>query len=184
MPFQPYGLVVDAVAATEGAARRQASGSTRQRSPTTRPSRKAGLPDNFISNTIHSEGLTRPTSGSRCLASIAICTLMISASPTHAQTPTGSRWWPSEWGPDDQRGAANRLTPDKVIEAVGLIKEGKIYQLGRVYEFGMPLFGNRHFSLTMPGLPTGGPLGTGQIVYNDEMVSGATGSPGSPIAIR
>lgn len=80
--------------------------------------------------------------------------------------------------------AANRLTPDKVIEAVGLIKEGKIYQLGRVYEFGMPLFGNRHFSLTMPGLPTGGPLGTGQIVYNDEMVSGATGSPGSPIAIQ
>lgn len=75
----------------------------------------------------------------------AICTLMISASPTHAQTPTGSRWWPSEWGPDDQRGAANHLTPDKVIEAVGLIKEGKIYPL---------------------------PL------------KGATGSPGSPIAIK
>ena len=30
----------------------------------------------------------RPTGSSRCLASIAICTLMISASPTHAQTPT------------------------------------------------------------------------------------------------
>ena len=69
----------------------------------------------------HSEGLMRPTSSSRCFASIAISTLMISASPTHAQTPTGSRWWPSEWGPDDQRGAANRLTPEKVIEAVGLI---------------------------------------------------------------
>ncbi len=121
----------------------------------------------------------RPTSSPRCLASIAICTLMISASPTHAQTPTGSRWWPSEWGPDDQRGAANRLTPDKVIEAVGLIKEGKIYQLGRVYEFGMPLFGNRHFSLTMPGLPTGGPMGTGHLVYNDEMVSGELGQVGT-----
>ncbi len=121
----------------------------------------------------------RPTRSSRCLASIAICTLMISASPAHAQTPTGSRWWPSEWGPDDQRGAANRLTPDKVIEAVGLIKEGKIYRLGRVYEFGMPLFGNRHFSLTIPGLPTGGPMGTGQIVYNDEMVSGELGQIGT-----
>ena len=63
----------------------------------------------------------RPTSSSPCLASIAICTLMISASPTHAQTPTGSRWWPSEWGPDDQRGAANRLTPAKVMAAAGLI---------------------------------------------------------------
>ena len=43
----------------------------------------------------------------------------------------------------------------------------------------MPLFGNRHFSLTMPGLPTGGPQGTGQIVYNDEMVSGELGQIGT-----
>jgi kynurenine formamidase len=62
---------------------------------------------------------------------------------------------------------------------VGLIKEGRIYQLGRTYELGMPLFGNRHYSLTIPGLPTGGPLGVGQVVYNDELISGELGQIGT-----
>jgi hypothetical protein len=29
-------------------------------------------------------------------------------------TPIGDKWWPSPWGADDQRGAANRITPTKV----------------------------------------------------------------------
>lgn len=96
-----------------------------------------------------------------------------------AQTPMGARWWPSEWGEADQRGAANRVTPEKVLEASGLIKQGKIYQLGRLYEQGMPMPGKRHFSLTIPGLPTGAPVGKNQIVSNDELVSGAIGQVGT-----
>src|SRR3990170_457270 len=92
-----------------------------------------------------------------------------------AQTPIGPQWWPSPWGAEDQRGAANRLTPEKVLEANALIREGQIYQLGRPYEFGMPMPGKRHFSLTIPGLPTGGPLGQNAIVHNDELVSGEIG---------
>src|SRR4051812_40497995 len=72
-----------------------------------------------------------------------------------SETPIGPRWWPSEWGPEDQRGAANRLTAKKVLEARDLIKEGRTYQLGRLYEHGMPVPGKRHYSLTIPGLPTG-----------------------------
>ncbi len=94
-------------------------------------------------------------------------------------TPIGSKWWPSEWGADDQRGAANRLTPDKVIEARDLIQQGRIYQLGRLYEHGMPLPGKRHFSLTIPGLPTGAPTGANQIVSNDELFSGEIGQVGT-----
>src|SRR5690606_2087584 len=63
-----------------------------------------------------------------------------------AQTPAGPEWWPSEWGADDERGAANLVTPAKVLEATALIREGRIYELGREYEPRMPLFGNRHFS--------------------------------------
>jgi len=96
-----------------------------------------------------------------------------------SQTPTGPEWWPAEWGPDDERGAANRLTPAKVLEAASLIERGDVYELGRDYEVGMPLFGNRHFSLTIPGLPTGGPMGTNQIVYNDELISGEIGQVGT-----
>src|SRR5262245_24908436 len=46
--------------------------------------------------------------------------------PAEPETPIGAKWWPSEWGPDDQRGAANRLTPQKVLEAKELITTGKI----------------------------------------------------------
>ena len=54
------------------------------------------------------------------------------------------KWYPSRWGADDQRGAANRITPAKVLEAKNLIVRGQTYQLGRVYESAMPLFGTRH----------------------------------------
>lgn len=78
-------------------------------------------------------------------------------------------------GPPTITGAPPTASPStKLLRQWPLYtKEGKIYQLGSVYEFGMPLFGNRHFSLTMPELPTGRPMGTGQIVYSDEMVSDA-----------
>ena len=69
------------------------------------------------------------------------------------ETPIGPVCWPSEWGADDQRGAANRITPAKVMEAVSLIREGKIYQLGRVYEHGMSMPGKRHYSITIPACP-------------------------------
>ena len=74
-----------------------------------------------------------------------------------ARAQTDAEWWPSEWGPEDERGASNRITADRIVQAARLITEGRIYSLGRVYEPGMPSFGNRHFSLTLPGKPTGGP---------------------------
>ena len=49
---------------------------------------------------------------------------------TDDPTPIGPKWWPSEWGPDDQRGAANRLTADRVTTAARLIQAGKVYSLG------------------------------------------------------
>ena len=87
-------------------------------------------------------------------------------------------WWPSRWGADDQAGASNWITPSKVMEAVSLIETGDIYELGRQYEHGMPLFGNRTYSLTIPGAPTGGPF-RGGLVYNDEFVVGEIGQVGT-----
>ncbi len=106
---------------------------------------------------------------------LALITLALASPGLGAQ----DAWWPSEWGEGDQRGAANRLTPAKVIEAAALITKGRVYSLGRTYEPGMPLFGDRHYSLTIPGAPTGGPLGENGIVYNDEMVSGEIGQIGT-----
>ncbi len=117
----------------------------------------------------------------RSILALVACGGLIFACMTigNGQTPIGPKWWPSEWGADDQRGAANRLTPEKVIEAAGLIKTGKVYHVGQVYEKGMPLVGERHFKLTIPGLPSSGPVKKNQIVGNDEMFSGEIGQVGT-----
>jgi kynurenine formamidase len=89
----------------------------------------------------------------------------------------GDRWYPSQWGADDQRGAANRLTPEKVLEASRLITSGVVYQLGHVYEAGMPMFGTRHYSLRVPQafvMP-----GRNDAVYHDELISGELGQIGT-----
>src|SRR5205085_9740759 len=95
------------------------------------------------------------------------------------KNPIGDKFWPSEFGGDDQRGAANRITPKTTLRGAQLIKEGRVFQLGRLYEHGMPLPGKRHFSLTIPGLPTGKPAGANQLVSNDELVSGEIGQVGT-----
>lgn len=61
----------------------------------------------------------------------------------------------SKWGCDDERGAANMMTSEKVLESIGLIKEGKIYQLGRIYDKSMPW----SWELEIPVSPTSPPQG-------------------------
>lgn len=96
------------------------------------------------------------------------------------KNPLGGKWWPSPWGPQDVRGANNRITPQKVVEAAGLIKKGKIYQLGRVLEKGIPLFGQRLGAhVVLPGTPTGGPFGNHRLYYHDELFVGEIGQAGS-----
>lgn len=104
----------------------------------------------------------------------ALVVLLVASSVTIGQT---DRWYPSRWGADDQRGAANRITPAKVLEAKDLIRAGVIYQLGHVYESGMPLVGTRHYSLRIPQAFK--PEGSNQPVYHDEIVSGELGQIGT-----
>jgi kynurenine formamidase len=94
-------------------------------------------------------------------------------------TPIGPKWWPSRWGPQDEAGGSNWITPAKVLEAAKLIKTGKIYELGRVYEPGIPVFGARVFALRIPGAPTGGPFGKNKLVYHDEFLATEIGQMGT-----
>ena len=51
-----------------------------------------------------------------------------------------------------------------------MMTKGTVYQLGRVYEAGMPLFGSRHYSLKVPymfAMP-----GKNQAGYHDDIISG------------
>jgi kynurenine formamidase len=101
------------------------------------------------------------------------------APAARAQDAAGAKWWPSRWGPEDQAGASNWITPEKILDAVKLIKTGKTYELGRVYEAAMPKFGQRAFTLRIPGTPTGGPLGTNKVIWNDEFLATEIGQVGT-----
>jgi kynurenine formamidase len=107
--------------------------------------------------------------GAALLVTVIACNSIM---PGEAQ-----RWYPSRWGAEDQRGAANRMTPAKALEAKEAIKQGVVYQLGRVYEPGMPMFGTRHYSLRIP--QTFKIPGSNQATYHDELVSAEIGQVGT-----
>jgi kynurenine formamidase len=96
---------------------------------------------------------------------------------------TPERWWPSEWGADDQLGALNRLDAAKVVQAASLIERGVIYDMTRVYAEDMPLFSltpqARKFTLTIPGAPSWGPMGKNRLVWNEEFIAGHLGQDGT-----
>lgn len=93
--------------------------------------------------------------------------------------PFTQNWAPSEWGADDMAGAVNRTTPAMVLKAVGLVKQGKVATLGKIYQGDAPAFGTRGWRMTIPGLPTGGPFGEHQLVYNDEYLATEIGQIGT-----
>ena len=70
------------------------------------------------------------------LASIGAALLLSGATAAQAQTP----WYPSKWGPNDQIGAANYLTPAIALEAAKLVKTGKTYSLGITVNTTTPAF--------------------------------------------
>lgn len=83
----------------------------------------------------------------------------------------------SRWGSDDQRGAANLITPDKVLEAIRIIRSGRIVSLGRVYEESMPQVGGRSYTLVIP--QPAPPAGRNRIVGHEEFVAAQLGQVGT-----
>ena len=82
----------------------------------------------------------------------------------------------SEWGPDDQVGAANRITEMSVLEAAKLIKTGKTYSLGLTIDATTPAFSPRSLSLTVvqPNQQESArPLS--RVTYNDDIFIGWLG---------
>lgn len=85
--------------------------------------------------------------------------------------------YPSKWGPADQKGAANNITPAKTLEAAKLIKRGKSIRLGIETNAKTPAFAPRTFSLTVvaPGQEYGRTIGATKTSYHDDIVNGWVG---------
>ena len=87
-------------------------------------------------------------------------------------------WAESEWGPDDEIGAANRITPESVLAAKDLVTEGRVYPLGIVIDDTTPAFPPRSLSVTVlqPGQAGGATLGgPTDTTYNDDIFMGWLG---------
>ena len=112
-----------------------------------------------------------------CVASL-LCTYGLAGYAVNDE-PLQDKWAPSEWGPDDKAGAANRRSAASVLKAMKLVKKGKVATLGKVYQQDAPGFGSRGWRMTIPGLPTGGPFGKQELVYNDEYVATEIGQFGT-----
>ena len=84
----------------------------------------------------------------------------------HAQTREEGPWWPSPHGLDDQAGASNYVTPEKILQALQIPETGRTYELGHMYEASMPAYGIRPYYLNVtPAAPPSS--GEGGVVHQD-----------------
>ena len=93
--------------------------------------------------------------------------------PAAAGTTQGGDWFPSKWGADDEIGAANHMTPQRIVEAAKLVKTGAVYELGITVSPTTPAFPPRDCKLyvVQPGQQAGGSLGHTKTTYNDDILS-------------
>ena len=104
-------------------------------------------------------------------AAVAVAALV--AGNAHAQQTC----FPSKWGPNDQLGNLNYITPEKTLAAAKLVTRGKAYRLGIETNKDTPAFPPRTFSITIlqPGQVAGGSLGPSKTTYNDDIITGWVG---------
>ena len=83
----------------------------------------------------------------------------------------------SKWGPDDQAGALNNITPAITLAAAKLVKQGKAMRMGIETNSKTPAFPPRTFSVTVltPGQEYGRSLGETKTNYNDDIIMGWVG---------
>jgi kynurenine formamidase len=83
----------------------------------------------------------------------------------------------SEFGPDDEVGNLNYVTPEKTLAASKLVTRGKAYRLGIETNKDTPTYAPRTFAITVvqPGQVAGGTLGPTKTTYNDDIIAGWVG---------
>jgi kynurenine formamidase len=83
----------------------------------------------------------------------------------------------SKFGPQDQVGNLNHVTPAKTLAATKLVTNGKAYRLGIETNRNTPAYPPRTFALTIvqPGQAGGVTVGPSKTSYNDDIVTGWVG---------
>ena len=100
-----------------------------------------------------------------------------SASAQTWSPPTPEQRCPSKWGAEDERGAANLMGPEAVLRATKLIRQGKVFELGKELNATMPFVGERRFSMQLKR--TSNPAATNKQRSNEEIVTTELGQVGT-----
>src|ERR671930_1486115 len=104
------------------------------------------------------------------LAGSLAISVLIFCQPASAQTDCSKVVPASPFGPDDQTGATNRVTPAVTKAAAAEIQEGKVVPMSWILKDGIPLFGTRFTKtiLTATSLAPGGAFGENELTYMED----------------
>jgi kynurenine formamidase len=93
------------------------------------------------------------------------------------ETAPAVEHWPSPFGPEDEVGMLNHVTAAKRLDALRLVREGRLYDLGRVLDERVPVFPGRAFHQTLVTTAhhaNRGGVGENRVNWVTEVVSGTT----------
>ncbi len=112
-----------------------------------------------------------------CIVYMFVLVLFVFGVTPHVSAENKYMPQPSKWGPDDEIGNCNYLTPEKTLEAVSLIQTGKVYDMGNEYYKGFPAYPPRDafIWLLVHGLTVDPPRGYDKATDMEEFVSMSTG---------
>ena len=116
----------------------------------------------------------KPTRAALAVAATAACLFSLSMlDPAPVRAAGDHDHTPSRWGPTDEIGAANFLSPERVTTAARLVKTGKVYELGIVVSPDTPAYPPRQCKLyvVQPGQVEGVTLGPTKTSYNDDILN-------------
>ena len=115
-------------------------------------------------------------------AFLAFLAALFASVGAQAQTPSwtppaDSARCPSKWGAGDERGAANHMKPQTVLNAVKLIKTGEVIELAHVLNAPMPLSPGR--DLQHAGQADAAGAGANKRDGNEEIIIAEMGQVGT-----
>ena len=88
----------------------------------------------------------KPLMFSMMLVTLLLTSAAIAQTPSWLP-PADSARCPSKWGAGDERGSANHMKPQSVLNATKLVKTGDVIELGHVLSATMPLAAGRVFDM-------------------------------------
>ena len=101
--------------------------------------------------------------------------MLTEAGPATSDLPDAeARWWPSRYGAEDQLGSLNEISPLNIVAAARLVRQGRVFDLGRTLHADVPRFPGRFWQQTIVSTAhmREQPRGKNQVNWLIELVTG------------